>query len=265
MTNEDNKMTNDISQTESRAVATVDGFVIPGTETITPQELQIPLLRIVQPTSRMENADLNGGMYHNSVTGEFVANPEVLVIGYAKGRVMFPREFSADNKPLCGSDNGVVPREEHIGSAMPDGTIIGELCHDCPFAQWQDNAPPACNEVNTFAGIDSDGMPVVFQAKSTGMKAARALKTMLKTSGINKTIRLGSVRTVNDSGTFYVPSYALGAAPDADWQASAVSVAGMGNLASREAQRASEYVDEPTGDDFPFGDDEFPDETELPF
>jgi hypothetical protein len=261
----------------------VESFIVPGMEHVQPNELRIPLLKLVQAQSRMDGAGDNPGQWHNSVTGEFEPNPELLIIGVAKGRVMFPDTYNADNKPLCGSDDGASPRAEYIGASLKtisvddDGgpvvqtTIIPRKCADCPFSAWgEEGAPPKCNDVATFAGMRQDGLPVLVQIRSTGLRNVPNLKTLIAANGIRKTIRLGSVKETNDTGVYFVPVFTVGSKPDGEWQSSAIRLARMGNLAARNQQAIIEYenraedVDEERLDDGQM--DYAPDfESEIPF
>lgn len=232
-----------------------DTFMVPGMENVSPQELRIPILKLVQFQSKMDNAAAHLGEYHNSVTNEFSATPEALIIGVAKGRVMFPTEYNAENKPTCGSDNGKEPREEYIGKEIEqviinaetgkkqiNVTLIPDTCEGCPFAQWGvvEDQPPACSEVNTFAFVGEDGLPGIFQAKSTGMKAAAALKTLVASNGIRKTVRFASVKESKGTGEYYAPVFMPGPKPAKEWQQTALRLAGMGNFAERNQAAAVE-------------------------
>lgn len=230
-------------------------FQIPGMENVQPGELRVPLLKLVQAQSRMDGAKDHGGEWHNSVTGEFEANPELLVIGLAKGRVMFPDEYNADNKPLCGSNDGTHPRDEYKGNQLEIVVVdvesgrkkfemvgIGEKCEGCPFAQWGPNGePPKCGAVETFAGVGADGLPALIQIRGSGLKNVPNLKTMLAANGIRKTVRLGSVLESNESGTYHVPVFLLGNKPGKELQGSAMRLAALGNLAARNQQAVIEY------------------------
>lgn len=260
-----------------------ENFVVPGMEDVRPDELRIPILRLIQAQSRVDEAQEHLGEWHNSVTGEFQRNPELLVVGVSKGRIMFPRTYNAENKPLCASDDGLAPRPEYVGN---DIRLIGQdeigepivirntipaKCDGCPFAQWGDNhEPPACNAVAIFAGVDQEGMPVLLQIKSTGMKNVPSLKTLVAANGIRKAIKVGAVKEQNDTGTYYVPTFTVGAKPAKDWQKTAMRIASLGNLAARN-QRAVMEADENgqsrpaelgEADDFepegPSQEDEFP-------
>ena len=251
-------MTTDVAKSNGKTALMVpddaENFVVPGMENVQPGELRIPLLKLVQGTSRMAEAAEHGGEWHNSVTGEFSPSPEVLIIGVAKGRVMFPPTFNADNKPLCGSDDGKAPRADYVGTSLKtvgydaDGgpvvstQIIPKLCADCPFSAWgDDGTPPKCNEVATFAGMVQEGMPVLIQVRSTGMKNVPNLKTLIAANGIRKAIRLGAVQEKNETGVYYVPVFLVGAKPHKEWQAMAIRLARMGNLAARNQQAIIEY------------------------
>lgn len=244
-------------------------FIVPGMEDTRPDELRLPRLSLVQAQSRMAGAQDHLGLWHNTITGEFTANPELLIIGVARGRVMFPQDFSADNKPLCGSDDGGHPRDEYIGQEIKRVfTVDGEpsiqrhtitpACAQCPFAKWGDDGqPPACNEVATFAGISDEGLPSLFQLRSSAMKNAPNLKTLIAANGLRRAIRLGAVKETNDSGAYYVPQFSTGAKPNKDWQNTALRLATLGNLAARNQRAAmeQEQTDHMESDEF----DEFDD------
>jgi hypothetical protein len=228
----------------------------------------------------MDGKEGHEGEWFNSVTGEFVPNPELLIIGTAKGRVMFPREYNAENEPLCGSDDGLAPRTEYVGAVVkivgkdaagdPEvkSGVIPNLCAGCPFGLWaKDGPPPACNEVATFAAVGEDGLGALFQLRSTGMKNVPSLKTLIASGGVRRAIRLGSVKESNDSGTYAIATFTPGKKPGKEWQQTALSLARFGNMAARNQRAAMDAdqtdqnrrnVSEPEGavpeyeDDMPF-------------
>ena len=266
------------------AEVNADTFTIPGMEHVTPGELRVPILKLVQAQSKMVDAAGHEGQFYNSVTNEFSTNPEVLIIGVAKGRVMFPDQYNADNKPTCGSDDGKTPREAYIGAEIQqvvtktDGKkqinilVIPPECEACPFAQWGENGtPPACSEVNTFAAVGEDGLPAIFQCKSTGMKAAAALKTLVAANGIRKIVRFGAAKESNDTGVYYVPVFTPGPKPSKEWQQTALRLATMGNFAERNQAAALEQDHQsagqasPSGSTYDTGPAEEPPDSDLPF
>ena len=231
-------------------------FVVPGMEHVQPGELRIPRLQLVQAQSRIDGKEGREGQWFNSVTGEFIPNPELLIIGTAKGRVMFPREYNAENEPLCGSDDGLAPRPEYVGAVVkivgkdaagdPEvkSAVIPGLCAGCPFGVWaKDAPPPACNEVATFAAVGEDGLGALFQLRSTGMKNVPSLKTLIAANGVRRAIRLGSVKETNDSGTYAIATFTPGKKPGKEWQQTALSLARFGNMAARN-QRAAMDADQ---------------------
>lgn len=237
----------EVSQGKAVEAFDPEKFNIPGMENVTPGELRIPVLKLVQAQSKMDGAGDNVGKWHNSVTGEFSAAPEFLVIGVAKGRVMFPAQFSADNKPMCGSDNGNTPREEYQGLEFEQvkknletgkseivSISIPPKCAECHFGKWGENGePPECSLVDTFAFVGEDGLPGIFQLSRTGMKAAAALKTLVAANGIRKAVIAHSVKEANDTGVYFVPVFTPGGKPGKEWQQTAMRLASLGNLAQR--------------------------------
>jgi hypothetical protein len=237
-----------------------DTFTIPGMENVTPDELRIPILRLVQAQSRIDGKEGHEGEWHNSVTGEFSKHPELLMIGVSKGRIMFPDEYNADNKALCASDNGSAPRDEFVGKEIEtvgkDLTTgrrivsvqaIPPVCAECPFSLWGDDGkPPACSAVAVFAGVEEDGLPVLLQIRSAGMQAVGGLKTMIAANGIRKSIRVGSSHKADAKGNYFVPVFTIGDKPAVEWQATAMRLARLGNMAARN-QAAAMAEDAPAG------------------
>jgi hypothetical protein len=267
------------SQTAIAEILDAETFVVPGMENVQPGELRIPRLQLVQAQSRMDGKEGHEGEWFNSVTGEFIPNPELLIIGTAKGRVMFPAEYNAENKPLCGSDDGQAPRPEYVGAIVktvgkdaagdPEvrSATIPSLCAKCPLGLWgEDDTPPACNEVSTFAAVGEDGMGALFQLRSTGMKNVPSLKTLIAANGVRRAIRLGAVKETNDSGTYAIATFTPGRKPDREWQKTALSLARFGNMAARN-QRAVMDADHADQDrrNFTAGPEEEPDFDGVPW
>lgn len=237
-----------------------EDFIVPGMENVQPGELRIPILKLVQGTSRMNGAAEHQGEWHNSVTNTFEPARELLIIGTADGRALWADEFDAGNKPLCKSNDGIAPLPEHIGSVhkmigkdamggpLVSAVTIPAKCEDCPLSQWAgDEIPPRCSAVETFAGLDETGLPALFQLSRTGLKNVRALKTMLVANGIRRAIRLASVRETNEKGTYGVPTFTIGDKPGKDWQKTALRVVRQaGNIAKRNQIAAMEHP-EPVG------------------
>lgn len=236
-----------------------DSFVAPGMENVTPDELRIPILRLVQAQSKIEEKAGHEGEWHNSVTGEFAERPELLIIGVNKGRIMFPETYNAENKALCASDDGKSPRPDFVGTEIETVLVdvntkkksvrtdrIPAKCEGCPFGQWgEDGTPPACSEVEVFAGVGEDGLPVLVQIKSSGMKAVGGLKTLIVANGIRKSIRAGSAHKMDDKGDYFVPVFTVGSKPSPEWQKIALRLAKAGNLAARGQQAAMEVDNAP--------------------
>lgn len=236
-----------------------DNFIPPGMENVTPDELRIPILRLVQAQSKIDDKAGHEGEWHNNVTGEFAERPELLIIGVNKGRIMFPETYDATNKALCASDDGRAPRPDFIGTEIETVLVdvntkkksvrtdrIPAKCEGCLFGQWGENSePPACSEVAVFAGVGEDGLPVLMQIKSSGMKAVGGLKTLIVANGIRKSIRAGSAHKMDDKGDYYVPVFTIGGKPSAEWQQTALRLAKAGNLAARNQAAAMDVDNAP--------------------
>jgi hypothetical protein len=239
-----------------------DYVPVAGFSDLSPDEFSLPVLKLVQPQTKNDDAEKHPGEYLNATAGEYLNNPNVLVVGIAKTRVMFPKEYSADSKPLCRSDNGNEPRAEFIGTYVGN-VIIPEECAVCPFGQWQEgskDAPP-CSLVDNWAVILGNGDPAILRLSGSSAKTSALLKNIMRgnrLAGRATHIRLGSVFTRTQKGQYYVATVTPcrdAISPDA--LATAKMLAGV-NLAARAAVEQDEPAANRTvsHDDDP---DEWPD------
>lgn len=219
-----------------------DYVPVAGFEQLPPDDFSLPTLKLVQPQTSNEGAEKHPGEYLKTDTGDYFAAPNVLIVGIAKTRIMFPDEYAADSKAICRSDDGVSPRSEFIGQEINGVEIQGD-CATCPFSQWGEDAPPACSLTDNWAAILPTGDPAILRLRGSSAKTSAMLKNIMRANrmkGKATHIKLGSIFTRTTKGQFYVATVTPAAeaiAPEA--LGTAKMLAGV-NLAARAAVEEQE-------------------------
>jgi len=177
---------------------------------ITNEDLIIPRLKIGQNQSP---GDVAGKLFID-VTGDAVDEMEIVILRLKKSRVLFPEDFSRESVPLCRSSNFIAPDE------IEDACTMADNCDDCAYSKWTKNEkgkskPPRCSEVWNFLILDFDTfMPAWFSLKSTALKPARKIVSMIKLRGRSKRIPSWGYKTTlnvdtrsGDAGDSYIPAF----------------------------------------------------------
>jgi len=178
---------------------------------VTQEDLIIPRLRVGQKQSE---GDVEGKLFID-VTGDAVEEMTLVILKMHKSRILFPEDFNLENDPLCKSDDSKVPN-----NAEDVFTPMSDTCADCEYAKWTKNdagksKPPRCNESWDFLVLDYNTfMPCWFSLKSTALKPARKIVSMLKLRGTVKKIPAwgfkftASVSMITSpAGNSYVPVF----------------------------------------------------------
>lgn len=220
---------------------------VEGTQDLDRSDLQIPLMILTQATSKkVPEPNKHGGEFYNNLTGEFRTEITAVILSLAKGRVCFDRVFSNDADPLCGSDDALAPRAEFFGAMITDSktntdAVIGDApCSECPLSKFTENAngdavPPMCTKSYTYAMLDTEtGMPFLISAQRSSTQAGKQLNTIAKTMGRARYIKIASQYVSNDSGNYYVLSFATNGNTEKDTQLWAQKYSlESGNIAKR--------------------------------
>ncbi len=222
----------------------MDPMAIDGADALDRSDLQIPRLILVQPTSDLPDGDKHQGDWYNSLTGEYALIVKAVLLSLNKGRVAFPRKFSRDSEPICGSDDAIHPRAEYVGSTVEDEQLgieftIGAPCAECPFSHFGANGEtPLCAKGYTYALLDADsGLPFVVQMQRTATATARQINTAAKMVKRSRLFVLSSKQVKTDSGKYYEPVFALGENTPGELLQMAFQIsAELGNIAARVQQ-----------------------------
>lgn len=203
---------------ETKELAPREEAPVPSTQTANPggmedfgrEDIVIPMIRIVQPTSK----EGNQGKFRDNLTGEEFDEIDVVFISSRKGRIMFDKDDLTAG-PLCGSDDRKTPSEYFE-------TPMSESCLGCPQAEWVKDDKTgrntcACSENYTLLGIDIEsGMPFFFMTKGTAFVPTKRFLSGIflrgKKSGLNLwdyATTLTLKETSNAQGKFYVPVFGV--------------------------------------------------------
>lgn len=171
-----------------------------GLDDLDKEDMAMPRLRMVQPTSTSFN-DAQPGTIHNSITGVAVKEFTAVVLRVSRGRVCWPEKYRSGEDPLCASDDGLLPRQEY--SNVYDH---GQGCTACSMAEWGPNGePPKCNLAYNYLVLVIDTeMPGVISMTRTSVKTAKQLNTLVSTYNIKHAIRFyASDKITGETGAWY--------------------------------------------------------------
>jgi hypothetical protein len=180
---------------------------VEGLEDIGQDDLIIPRLKIVQPTSQLGEGVLPGTFVSN-LGGEGVKQVRIVPIAIKKGRVLFEE---GQDLPTCKSNDGLVPSVEHPVAPACARLERGRLVTLCPRAAWmgRDADPPDCRLVyNVLAlNLDEGASPFFISLKGTSCKPVKQLLSYLmmrKLSPFAMSCTMRLAETKNKLGRFYV-------------------------------------------------------------
>lgn len=196
-------------------IEALGGVMVAGEENLEQGDIGMPpRLRISQPNRpiKIGNESVPAGHIVNSVTNEvYPEGMEIVPLVFLpKTRVRWPDSFSADNDPLCASDDGKMPSVSSDMRKLLDPRR--GPCATCPDAQFsEDGTPPACKvQRNFLAWLVESAEPAILTMQSTALSSARALTTLAKTQGVTKSIMLITQKQEDRRGMWYIPATARG-------------------------------------------------------
>lgn len=246
------------------AVAVPEDYIpVAGIENLSPDDFSIPVVKLVQTNTGIDNADQFAGQWYRTDTGECSETIKALIIGIAKSRILFPTEYSGDGKALCRSDDSVTPRADHIGQPIyylagneKRRTMISEAeggaqdmtipatCAECPLSQWGINGEkPPCRLSDNWAALTSEGDPVLIRFGGSAAKISAKLRNLARASTAKRRplyVQLSSHFERGEIGQYYVPDVTMLKEPlPADLLDTAKAFTGL-NLAARAAEMMPE-------------------------
>ena len=134
--------------------------------------LKIAKIKIVQGTSRIQNAQANAGKIYNTSTKQFVDEVAFIVVNTVDHRGMYPSIYDANAGQQCASPDGVFPYAQFIGNevqriALKEGheSFVDEIPDNCALCPFRTRG---CNDRMTINAIDAMTlMPVSIMVERT--------------------------------------------------------------------------------------------------
>ena len=174
-----------------------------GLEDIDQDDLMIPRVRVIQPTSQLDGPP---GAFHNNLSGQTKAAIRAALLKVTKSRVFWNTD-DLKAAPLCASDDAKVPQTVHAGK-------YAQKCDGCELAQWGKDksgnpVPPQCRLTYNFlaADLDDDDTPFILSLAGASVKSARQIISVfvLKRKKLfSRPVYICANEVKNDKGRFYV-------------------------------------------------------------
>jgi len=239
--------------------APADYIPVAGIENLSPDDFSIPVLKLVQTNTGIDNADQLAGRWYRTDTDEVLEQVKALIIGIQKSRILFKTEYTGGGKALCRSDDSIAPRAEYIGQAVyynagneKRSTQIAEgdggqldmpiprTCAECPLSQWGVNGEkPPCRLSDNWAALTAEGDPILIRFGGSAAKISSKLRNLARAATAKRRhlyVALSSHFEQGEIGNYYVPDVMLLKEPlPADLLDTAKAFMGM-NLAARAAE-----------------------------
>lgn len=169
-----------------------------------------PRLRISQPNRPIEvnGEEIAPGLIVNTMTGDSWDMVQIVPLVFMPNtRVMWPETFNTDSKPECASDDGKMPNMSRVDlTNMQDGP-----CRTCPMAEFVNGQKPRCsNQRNILVWIVNTNEPAILTMQSTALKEARQLTSLVKMTGIKRSIQMTTYKIKDPKGTWVIPQFSRG-------------------------------------------------------
>jgi len=170
-----------------------------------------PRLRISQPNRPVTigGEEVTPGNIVNTMSGESWDSVAIVPIVFLpRTRVMWPKEYNADNAPECVSNDGKLPDLARADVTNPQPGP----CATCPMATFPEGGgKPRCSEQRNFlVWLVEAGEPAILTLQSTAIKEARHLTALAKTTGLKKAVKMTTVKVKDSRGSWFVPQFSRG-------------------------------------------------------
>jgi hypothetical protein len=177
-----------------------------GMEVLGPEDLIIPRLTLVQPTSQIDGVE--AGKFYMNLTAEQFDQVEAVFLKVTKGRVYFADD-AIERKPVCGSSDRIKPSPRFETPASP-------TCKECLFSRWNGKEPPFCNESYNLLGVMVETeLPFWWSVKSTAIAptkrfvSAIALRARMGKNLFDAKATIKSQLVTLPGKKYHVPVYIL--------------------------------------------------------
>jgi hypothetical protein len=192
-----------------------------GLENVTSDEIVLPRLAIIQPTSPMvTEGTARPGDIANLLNGDNYGNRvKIFPLMFWASRIYWSSK-DLNSTILCSAKDG------RNGTLKTAETAYG-ICAQCPHSQWHEGEAPICTEFKNLLvvpvsfdeedveGVVANTAPTVFSAKRTSIVAVNrflsaAMAVRLKGNKVPlfaSSWTLSTEKKTNDSGTYFVPVF----------------------------------------------------------
>jgi hypothetical protein len=177
-------------------------------------------INLLQPIETADEEGLIAGRFRDAQSNMQFETMNLAVLKIQPARVCYPPGSDRGSKPLCRSNDGVLPviNEDLI---RQDG---GRGCAACPMSAWKKiqgrSIKPPCREVINFlfVGIETEFV-YRLNVKGTSLAALKDLRqTLVKSVGYAKSkgvlipyygiiMQMGATKIKNNLGTFFNPKF----------------------------------------------------------
>ena len=176
-------------------------------------------LSLTQPINADADAGTIAGRWLDNQSNFQYTDLNLVVLEVKEGRVMFESQ-ELGSKPLCKSDNGIMPK---ISDDL-QRQDFGKGCAKCPMSQWKKvggrSIKPQCQNTSTVLGAQLEtGFTYRINAKGQATKAFLDAKETIRkfylaSKAKGKAIlpteiffKLSSIKVVGGKGTYYVAKF----------------------------------------------------------
>ena len=208
--------------TSSNALVTIDpstaalaAFGFTDSDPIKPSRLDL-----LQPIQVADEPGLIAGKFRDTQSNMQYDSINIVPILMDAGRVLFPPGGELGAKPVCRSNNGVIP-VINDDLVPQDG---GKGCKDCVHSQWKriggKSIRPACNETGSFMFAELEtGFVYRYNIKGMALAPLRDLKETIRKIVLvarskgsfappySLTFTLSSVKVKGTKGTYFLPKF----------------------------------------------------------
>jgi hypothetical protein len=169
------------------------------------KDVVVPVLKLVQPTSRL---DITPGKFVDMQTFETFNELYAVFVKASFGRVYFENDSL-----LCKSYDRIVPASTI--TAPPS-----QSCKDCQFAKWIGEVPPACKEtlntvlftVNLRDGEFQLGFPYLWSVHGSNLKPLKSVLSVFVVRKMplwSKVVKMVPVKVDGVKGKYYIVKYEI--------------------------------------------------------
>jgi hypothetical protein len=174
-----------------------------GLEELYEDDLVIPRVSVVQPTSR----EGTPGRLRSNLTGDERETIDLVVLRVQRGKVLWSTTLGED--PVCKSNDGLVPAAsvEHPQSDRCCEVRGPHLRPVCPAATWR----PTPGNVYVLVCLDlASEQPFMLSIHGSGLRSVRILRSVLLQRRLNlfdAAVTLKLRKQTNSRGSYFTPEF----------------------------------------------------------